>query len=267
MSKGFWAGALGGAVAAAMLGLGVYAGRVALPEPEVVEAPAAPTLDKAAVEAILRDYLVANPEILTDMQTALEARREAEQVAAARAAIAQDGDAIFKDSVDAVLGNPNGDVTVVEFFDYNCGYCKHALADMQAMIAADPNLRFVLKEFPILGAESQKAAVVASAFKMLHPDKYAEFHARLLGLPGHNGEEQAIKTALDLGADEAALREKMKDPAIASAFNSAYELGNRLNISGTPSYVVGDEVVFGALGRDVLTQKVANVRQCAKATC
>ena len=121
-------------------------------------------------------------------------------------------DKIYKSAHDGIVGNPNGKVTIVEFFDYNCGYCKRAIEDMQAMTAADPDLRFVLKEFPILGPDSQKASVVSMAFHNLMPEKYGEFHNQLLGGHGRAGEATAIKIAVSLGADEAKLREAMKDP-------------------------------------------------------
>ena len=152
---------------------------------------------------------------------------------------------------------PNGKVTIVEFYDYNCGYCKRAIEDMQALTAADPDLRFVLKEFPILGPDSQKASVVSMAFHTLMPEKYGEFHNQLLGGQGRASEASAIKIALSLGADEAKLREEMKNPAITEAFAKTYDLANKLAITGTPSYVVGNEVVFGALGQEVLAEKIA----------
>ena len=131
------------------------------------------------------------------------------------------------------------------------------MADMQDMVKDNPNLRFVLKELPILGPDSQKAHVVSMAFRSLMPAKYADFHRHLLGDPGKAGEAKAIKLALDLGADEAALRKAMADPAIAKAFAETYDLSNKLSITGTPSYVIGKEVVFGALGKQVLEEKVA----------
>ena len=152
---------------------------------------------------------------------------------------------------------PNGKVTIVEFYDYNCGYCKRAIEDMQALTAADPDLRFVLKEFPILGPDSQKASVVSMAFHKMMPEKYGEFHNQLLGGQGRAGEASAIKIAVSLGADEAKLREAMKDPKITDIFAKTYDLANKLAITGTPSYVVGNEVVFGAQGREVLTEKIA----------
>ena len=225
------------------------------------QAPGEPALTRPQIEGIVRDYLLANPEILLEVQSALEAKMKAEQTAASQQAIADSADQIFHQTGDGFIGNPDGDVTIVEFFDYNCGYCKRALSDMEALVANDKNLRFVLKEFPILGPDSQAAHVVSKAFQKLVPEKYGEFHRRLLGGQERANEETAIRIARDLGADEAALREAMKDPAIAAGFSETYDLATRLQISGTPSYVVGQEVVYGAMGADHLTEKIAAARQ------
>src|SRR5690606_18140582 len=111
-------------------------------------------------------------------------------------------------------GNPDGKITIVEFYDYNCGYCKRAMDDMDALTKDDPDLRFVLKEFPILSANSQKASIVSMAFHLLQPEKYGEFHRALMAVEGGASEEAAIRIAVSLGATEAELREKMKDPSI-----------------------------------------------------
>ncbi|MDP3898300.1 MAG: DsbA family protein, partial [Mesorhizobium sp.] len=176
-------------------------------------------------------------------------------------------DEIFSSPYDGAIGNPNGKTTLVEFYDYNCGFCKRAVADMQALIDSDPDLRVVMKQFPILGPESQKAHVVSMAFRALMPEKWPEFHHTLMGGAGRAGEESAVAVALSLGADETALREEMKNPEIGKAINSTYDLANKLAITGTPSYVVGREVIFGALGKAVLEEKVALARACETGTC
>jgi protein-disulfide isomerase len=214
-------------------------------------------VDRTQIEAIIRDYLLKNPEILLEVQDALDAKQKEEQRIASEGVIRQDRDEIFNSKYDGVVGNPNGKVTIVEFYDYNCGFCKRAIQDMRALTKADPDLRFVLKEFPILGPDSQKASVVSMAFHKLMPEKYGAFHNALLGGEGRATEAAAIKVALSLGEDEAKLREAMKDPEIPQIFSKTYDLANRLTITGTPSYVVGNEVVFGALGQEVLAQKIA----------
>jgi len=260
MKKAILLGTTGMAVALAMLAFGFVAGSpqtakagTTQPVPTTV---ADTKVDRAEVEGIIRDYLLKNPEVLLEVQDALEAKQKEEQRIASLGVITKAKSEIFNSAFDGVVGNPNGKVTIVEFYDYNCGFCKRAIDDMKALTKADPELRFVLKEFPILGPESQKASVVSMAFHLLMPEKYGEFHNALLGGQGRATEASAIKVALSLGADEAKLREKMNDPTINEALSKTYELANKLAITGTPSYVVGNEVVFGALGQEVLAEKI-----------
>lgn len=235
--------------------------------PAAAAAPAG-ALDRKEVEMIVRDYLLKNPEILLEVQQALEAKQQEEQRIAQLGIIKQSKAEIFNSPHDGVVGNPNGKITIVEFYDYNCGFCKRAIEDMHALTKQDPELRFVLKEFPILGPDSQKAHVVSQAFLKLMPEKYGEFHDKLLGGQGRANEDSAVKLAVSLGADEAKLREAMQDPAIGETFAGTYELANKLAITGTPSYVVGNEVVFGALGKDVLAEKISAAKAClADASC
>lgn len=268
-------GFVGVVASCAMLALGFVSGRpspstLAMPD-FVAAADAAPVassaVDKAQIEQIVHDYLVNNPEVLVEVQAALDKKQgEQEKIAQAKA-IKADSNEIFNASSDGMLGNPHGKVTIVEFFDYNCHFCRGALKDMQAIVAKDKDVRFVLKEFPILGADSQKASVVSMAFKELMPEKYGEFHQKLLGREGRADEDTAIKVALSLGANEAALRKAMQDPEIGAAFAKTYDLANKLAITGTPSYVVGNEVVFGALGQKVLEEKLADARACPDSNC
>ncbi|MER2537260.1 MAG: DsbA family protein [Rhizobiaceae bacterium] len=260
MSKTITLGIAGIAVAFAMLASGYLAGRhqpaVAGGDPQVIAANQG-TTNRLAVEEIVRDYLLKNPEILLEVQQALQDRQEEQQRVASLDTINQARENIFRADHDGVVGNPDGKITIVEFYDYNCGFCKRAQEDMVELTNSNPDLRFVLKEFPILGPDSQKAHVVSMAFRKLMPDKFRAFHDKLLVGSGRATEDTAIRIAVSLGADEAALREGMKDPAIGRAFEETYELANRLAITGTPSYVVGNEVVFGALGKDVLSEKIA----------
>lgn len=216
---------------------------------------------RAEIEAIVRDYLVKNPEILLEVQTALQTKQLEAQRKAAEEAIALVADEIFNNPADGVIGNPDGDVTVVEFFDYNCGFCKRAVVDMENLVRNDPNLRFVLKEFPILSEDSHKAAVVSVAVNMLAPEKYPDFHRALLGGDQRATEDTAIKVAVSLGIDEAELRNKMQDPAIGETFNNNYELAQQLQINGTPGYVIGKEIVPGAVGEQLLREKIEAARK------
>ena len=217
--------------------------------------------------AFIREYLLANPEILEEMSQALEVKKQTESQAIAQAAISENRDAIFNDPNDMVLGNPTGDVTVVEFFDYNCGFCKRALGDMTSLLEKDSNVRFVLKEFPILGPDSLAAHRVAMSLRKLAPEKYSDFHIQLMSGEERATEEHAIEIAKGLGVDEAALVAGMEDPAIGDSIRQTYELANALGISGTPSFVIGDEAVFGAVGEEALLARISNMRECESTQC
>ncbi|MBS3652165.1 DsbA family protein [Pseudaminobacter sp. 19-2017] len=269
MNKAILLGTTGLAAAFAMLAIGFAAGKTGTasddpPRPQIV---AEAGLDRGKVEQIVRDYLLANPEVMLEVQTALEDKQKQELQLAALKVIDDSKNEIFNSVHDGVVGNPNGKITIVEFYDYNCGFCKRALQDMVDLTKSNPDLRFVLKEFPILGPDSQKAHMVSQAFLKLMPDKYGEFHNALLGGQGRATEESAIRLAVSLGANEAQLRDAMNDPQIRETFASTYELANRLSITGTPSYVVGKEVVYGALGRDVLAERIAEATACLEASC
>ncbi|OQM76681.1 DsbA family protein [Manganibacter manganicus] len=249
--------------ALAMLTPGFVAGTVRIANADgaaTTQSATGTKIDRKEVEGIIRDYLLKNPELLLEVQDALETKQREEQRLASEGVIEENKAEIFNSTFDGIVGNPNGKTTIVEFYDYNCGFCKRAMEDMQALTKADPDLRFVLKEFPILSPDSQKASVVSMAFHMMHPEKYGEFHKALLGGQGRATEATAIKVALSLGADEKDLREKMKDPSIPEAISKTYDLANKLMITGTPSYVIGNEVVFGALGEQVLAEKIASVK-------
>jgi protein-disulfide isomerase len=223
--------------------------------------------EKTDIETVVRDYLIRNPEVLLEAMDALEAKRQTQAIGEQKAAIAEAGPNLFATPEGTVIGNPKGDVTVVEFFDYNCGYCKRALADMQALIEADPQLRFVLKEIPVLGPQSVEASHVSLAFRHLSPAKYGEFHTRLLGLKGVANEDSALTLAEELGVDEAAMRAAMALPEVEAALQEDTRIAELLKITGTPSYVLADEVVPGAIGMAGLAEKIASVRSCGKTRC
>ena len=222
---------------------------------------------KKEIGDTVREYLVANPEVLLEAMAALESKRAAQTRDQQKVAIAGAKDTLYAAPEGATLGNPEGDVTLVEFFDYNCGYCKRAHADMNALLESDPNLRVVLHEIPVLGPESVAASKVSLAFRNLHPTQYGAFQSQLLMSRSTADEARAITVAKELGADETALRAAMADPAIEAELDSAAQLAMALQISGTPSYVIGDEMVPGAVGADALAARIANMRDCGSASC
>jgi protein-disulfide isomerase len=221
------------------------------------------------VEAIVRNYLIANPEIVRDAIYELQRKEDEAAKAAQTQTIAENSERLFSSPVDVVIGNPNGDVTLVEFFDYNCGYCRRAHGDMQQLLANDPNLRIVLKEFPILGEGSVQASQVAVAVLLTAPASYREFHDALLSEPGQVDGARAIALAEEMGLDAAALKTKSESDEVKATISESHELAQLLQLTGTPSYVTPREVVVGAVGYDALKAGIEKVRSCAAdpATC
>ena len=224
--------------------------------------------ERAAVEAIIRNYLLTNPEVIRDAINELQRREDEAARFAQMDAISENSDRLFSTAGDVVFGNPAGDVTLVEFFDYNCGFCRRAHADMKQLIANDPNLRVVLKEFPVLGEGSVQAAKVSTAVLLTTPDRYEEFHNALISETGQIDGEWALAIAADIGLDSAILREKMESEEVLAEINQSYALGGVLNLTGTPSYVTNKEVIVGAIGYEALTAYLARARDCVTAaTC
>lgn len=184
------------------------------------------------------------------------------------ASVAENADAIFNSPHGVVLGNKNGDVTFVEFFDYNCGYCKRAMGDMLDLLKNDPKLKVVLKEFPVLSPGSVEAAQVAVAVHMQDPGgkKYLDFHQRLLGGRGPADRAHALAAAKDAGLDMARIEKDMQSPEVKATIEENMKLAEFMGLNGTPSYVIGKQIVVGAIGLDGLKEKIAQAR-CGKDTC
>jgi protein-disulfide isomerase len=215
------------------------------------------------IEGIVKNYLLQHPEVMQDVMAELEKRQKAAEAEKNRAAVADNNATIFSSSHQVVLGNPQGNVTMVEFFDYNCGYCKHALSDMLTLLKTDPNLKFVLKEFPVLGEGSVEAAHVAVAARMqdVTGKKYIEFHQKLLGSRGPADKARALAAAKEAGFDMARIEKDMASDEVKKTIDENLKLAELIGVNGTPSYVVGDEVVVGAVGLDTLKEKIAAERK------
>jgi protein-disulfide isomerase len=215
------------------------------------------------IESIVKDYLIAHPQLLQDVISELDKQQKEAAAEKARTTIKANNATLFDSPHEVVLGNPRGNVTMVEFFDYNCGYCKHALPDMMKLIQTDTNLKFVLKEFPVLGEGSVEAAHVAVAARMQDPTgvKYIEFHQKLLGGRGAADKMRALAVAKEVGYDMGRLMKDMDSDEVKTTIAENLKLADTLGIDGTPSYVVGDELVVGAVGYDELQKKIAASRK------
>jgi protein-disulfide isomerase len=236
--------------------------------PQVLRAQSFTDQQKNELGAIIRDYLLKNPEVLQDAMAELEKRQAVAEAEKSKAAVKNNAQALFDSSHQVVVGNPQGDVTLVEFFDYNCGYCKRALADMMELIKDDGKLRVVLKEFPVLGPGSVEAAQVAVAVRMQDKSgkKYLDFHQRLLGGRGQADRAKALAAAKEAGFDMARLERDLASPEVKATLDESMKLADQLGVNGTPSYVVGNDLVIGAVGAAALKDKVKAAR-CATAAC
>jgi protein-disulfide isomerase len=236
--------------------------------PRIATAAEFSTPQRGEIEKIVHDYLVAHPEVLQEAMAELEKRSAAADSEKHQAAVKDNAKALFSSPNQVTLGNPKGNVTFVEFFDYNCGYCKHAMGDMLSLMKDDSKLKVVLKEFPVLGPGSVEAAQVAVAVRMQDPTgkKYLEFHQKLLGGRAHADKATALATAKDIGMDMKRLEKDMNGPEVKATLTENFKLAETLGMNGTPSYVVGDNVIVGAVGLDALREKV-NTARCGKASC
>ena len=217
-----------------------------------------PALDREAVREIVREYLIEHPEVIEEAIGVLRERREAERLARLRATILEQGEALRAHPMSPVSGNPVGDVTVVEFFDYRCPHCKRALEPVMALVEADSQVRVVWKEFPILGPVSRFAARAAMAAH--RQGLYHDFHVALMRWPGELTEALVLDIAGAVGLDRERLRRDMEDPAIEAYLDETGRLAQALGIRGTPAFVIGDELIPGAVDAARLQRIVAEAR-------
>src|SRR5690349_7796654 len=236
--------------------------------PQAAPAQSVSDVQRSDIEKIVRDYLLKNPEVLEEAMNELSKRQAAADAEKHQASIVKNSDAIFNSPRGVTIGNKDGDVTFVEFFDYNCGYCKRAMTDMLDLMKADPKLKVVLKEFPVLSQGSVEAAQVAVAVRMQDPTgkKYLDFHQKLLGGRGPADKARALAVAKDVGLDMAKLEKDMASPEAQATIEENFKLAEDMGMNGTPSYVIGKQIVVGAVGLDGLKEKIGMAR-CGKATC
>jgi protein-disulfide isomerase len=224
---------------------------------------------RGEIETIIRDYLLKNPQVLQEVIQEMDRRQAQADMEKARAALKEHAATIYTSPRQVNLGNPQGDVTVVEFFDYNCGYCKKALTDMLDLIKTDSKIKFVLKEFPVLGEGSTQAAQVAAAVRIQDRTggrKYLEFHQKLLNGRGPADKARAIAVAKEIGMDIARIERDINGEEVKAQLAESFTIAQALGLNGTPSYIVGPEVVIGAVGVDMLRERV-NIARCGQAKC
>lgn len=225
------------------------------------EPGASGTLDPAqedAIRNVVRQYLLENPEVLIEaLQVYRERQQQAEQ-ARVRQTLAERQEELARDPDTPVMGNPEGDVVVVEFFDYRCPYCIRVASPLRQTVEADGNVRLVMKEYPILGPESVTAARMALA--AARQDKYEEIHTAFMAASGELDEARAFALAEDVGLDMERLRRDMQAPEIDRMLERNAALAQALQINGTPAFVIGDELIRGAIDMATFRQIIGRVR-------
>jgi protein-disulfide isomerase len=217
------------------------------------------TLSREQIEQIVREYLLANPVVIIEAVEGLEEKRRREAEAGQRDALKAKQAQIFNDPDAPVAGNPQGDVTLVEFFDYRCGYCKQVAPALAQLLKSDSKLRFVFKELPILGPDSIVAARGALAARL--QDKYVPMHEALIRHRGSFDEQTVLRIASEVGLDVALLKADMAKPELNAIIEKNRQLARDLAINGTPAFVIGDKVIPGAVDLNTLRKLVADARQ------
>lgn len=217
--------------------------------------------ERQAFRAEVRAYLMENPEIIVEAMDELQSREEANATVRDQQMLAEQHDAIFNDAASWSGGNPQGDITIVEFVDYRCGYCRKANADIEELVKSDGNIRFVLKEFPILGEASTISSRFAISVLQLHgADAYKMAHDQLITLRGEPDEATLTRLATDMGLDPVALLARMPTDAVTAVIKANHALADTMEISGTPTFVVDGTMVRGYVPLDVMRQIVAGER-------
>ena len=214
---------------------------------------------RKAIEDIIHDYLTKNPDLMLDVLQAAQDKLKGESREKAAVALVEHKRELLEDPETPVGGNPKGDVSLVEFFDYRCPYCKQVVPAIDSLLAKDKQLRFVYKEFPVLGPDSVQAARAALASR--RQGKYEAMHRALMAVKGQIDEAAVMKVASSVGLDVERLKADMAAPEIDRALKANIKLAEALDIRGTPGFVIGDEIVPGAVGLETLKQLIDAARK------
>jgi protein-disulfide isomerase len=214
---------------------------------------------REAIERIIHDYLSNNPDALIDALRSAEDKLHRDAVTKVTKVLGERRNEIFDDPATPVGGNAQGDVIIVEFFDYQCPYCKQVLPTLQSLLKEDPKLRLIYKEMPVLGPQSGVAAHAALAAH--RQNKYEAFHAAMMGTKGKITEESVYQVATSVGLDVERLQQDMMAPEIEQALKANRALADALNIHGTPAFIIGNQILPGALALDALKNVIADARK------
>ena len=240
--------------------LGVALVLAAAIAPQVGVAESLTTDQQNDVRRIVREYLIENPDIVIEAIQTYQVRAEQEKRVRQEMTLANSKEALERDPGSPVIGNPDGDVTVVEFMDYRCGYCKKVFPAVQEILKTDGNIRYVVKEFPILGPDSVVASKAELSVWLLTPEKYMAFHSALMEARGGLSQNRVVAMAAEMGFDGQQIATRMESPEVANVLAKTRELARTLGINGTPAFVVGNQLEPGAISVDRIRELVAAAR-------
>ncbi|NQV83307.1 MAG: DsbA family protein [Rhodospirillales bacterium] len=246
----------------ALLIVGIFGALAAAPATAQGMSPAA-ALEKAErekIESVVKNYLLNNPEVIIEAIQNMREREERAGRERAQGNLVKFQGELLNDPDSPVGGNPKGDVTIVEFFDYRCGFCKRVFPDILTLLKSDANVRYVFKEFPILGPESITASKAALAAWNVDKTKYSAFHKTMMESKGALSKDRVMTFAAKSGYDVKALEKAMEDPRIESSIEKNYELAKALDINGTPAFIIGNQVIRGAVDLETLKTLVSKAR-------
>lgn len=213
---------------------------------------------KKEMESVIKEYLMSNPEVIIEAVENFRVKQEQQMEKSAKESLSKYKD-MFKQDNLPIGGNPEGDVTVVEFFDYNCGYCRKAFDDLRKLIEQDSNLRVVFQEMPILSPSSKKMAQIALAAH--NQGKYFEMHAALMDYKGTQNDSAYFKLAEKIGLDVEKLKTDMESQAVQAAIGKSMDMARDLGIRGTPGFIVGNEIYPGYIGMQGMKEAIAKARK------
>lgn len=216
-------------------------------------------LQRDEIRNTVREYLIENPTVIVEALEVLQERQQMSEQQASQGALAANMDSLLNDRRDPSIGNPDATVTVVEFFDYQCPYCKRMADDLVKLAAEDSDLRVVFKEFPVFGDGSTLAARAALAAD--NQGKYTEFHLALMNLRGAPSQSTITRLADRYGLDSERLRRDMASDEIEAAIQANYRLGQQIGVRGTPAFVIGDQLIPGAMSMDAMRDLITRVRE------
>lgn len=217
--------------------------------------------DKLAIQKIVKDYLIENPEVIRDALQELERRNVEQEKQRQKKLISENRDLLINEKYSYNTGNLKGDITVVEFFDYNCGYCRQSLGEIVKLLEKDKNVRLVLKEYPILGESSQLAALAALASRK--QGKYLEFHKALLATKGRITEAAIFDAAKNIKLDIEKMKTDMASTEIKDQLQKNIDVGMKLGVNGTPTFIINDQVIPQALPYQAMKDMIENLRKAS----